>query len=77
MVSGKSEPCKLFLYDEVVKILLSRELIAEAESVVIETETDGHPAFCRGLHEVYEKFVVIVPDLGLLTPYRLPGLVEG
>ena len=76
MVSGKSESGKFFLYDEVVQILLAWEFITEAESVVVEAETDGHLPFGGSLDKVHEELVVVVADLSFLAPYRLPGLVE-
>ena len=77
VVTGEGELCHLLLDHEVAEVLLIRELVAESETVVIETEADGHLLVGRGLHEVHEELVVVVADLCLLTPYGLPGLVEG
>ena len=64
-----------------------RELVAEAESVVVEAEADNH--YCGlvdtlafvvevvVLHQRDGEFVVVVADVGFLAPYGMPGFVEG
>ena len=42
MVSVHCELCHFFFNDEIVEPSLVWEFIAEAESVVIKTETDSH-----------------------------------
>ena len=76
MVAVESELGKLLLYDEIAEVLLVWELITEAESVIIETETDAHLAVCACLNKVDKKFIVIIADLRLLTPYGLPSLIK-
>ena len=76
VVTCKSELSKFLLDYEIAEVLLVRELITEAETVIVETETDRHLLLRRSLHEVHEKLVVVVADLLLLTPDWLPCLIE-
>ena len=71
--------CKLavfFLNDEVGQILLSREFIAESQSVVEESESDENLSVVLLLIESNGHFVVVIPYLGFLTPHGLPRFVE-
>ena len=67
----------LFLDDEIVKAFLLRELIAQAHTIIIYTETDSDVTLGRCLVQVYLHLVVVVTDGSSLTPYWLPGLIEG
>ncbi len=76
MVAGHGE-LREFLPDlEVGQCVLLRELVPEAQAVVVQAEPDLHHG-ATFLVERYEQFIVVVPDGGFLAPDRLPGLVEG
>ena len=77
VVARHGELRVLLLDDEVVQVLAQRELIAEAESVVVETETDSEVALLCLLMQGDEQFVVVVADVTRLTPNGLPCLIEG
>ena len=75
MVAGHGKLREFFLDLEVSKIVLQGELIAEAQAVVVQAETDlHHGAAC--LFQADEHFVVMVPDLCFFAPDRLPGFIE-
>ena len=76
MVTGQGELGKFLLDDKIVQVLLRRKLVAESQSVIIETETYRHLPSGRGLHKIHKKLIVIVAYLCLLSPYRLPSLVK-
>ena len=56
--------------------LLMRELIAEAQTVVIEAETNIYKETTLISTQLNEQLVVVVANLAALAPYRLPSLVE-
>ena len=67
----------LLLNDEIVKAFLLWELIAQAHTIIIYTEADGDVALRGSLVQVYLHLVVMIADGSSLTPYRLPGFIEG
>ena len=74
-----SRHCKLreFIGDyEIGHRLLVRELIAQAHSVVENAEADLHKPVAGSLPQGHSHFVAVVADLGLLSPNRIPGLVN-
>ena len=82
VVARHSELRDLVLYDEVFEPFLLRELVAEAEAVVVEPEADDHDrlrAFLvsRILLERDSQLIVVVADVAFLAPDRLPRLIEG
>ncbi len=75
MVTGQCE-FRLFLgYLEVGQFVINRELVPEAQTVVVEAETDVH-GFAGLLLETDQQFVVMIPDLRLFAPDRFPGFIE-
>ena len=76
MIASHSKLCMLFLDDEVVEIVRQRELIAEAETIIIEAEADIHVTLLSTLMESHQQFVVVITNVLVLTPYRLPRLVK-
>ena len=54
-----------------------RELIAQAHTIVIDTETNGDVALGRSLVQVDLHLIVVVADGGSLSPYRFPSLIKG
>ena len=82
MIARECELRQLFLNHEVGEGILHGEFIAESQTVVVESEADVHGYRflvlpCRMLCHLHQQFVVMIKDLGFLTPYGLPGLVEG
>ena len=61
---------------EIREGVLHGEFVAEAQTVVVQAETDVHvhAVFPAQLHQ---QLVVVVADLRLFAPYGLPGLVKG
>ena len=76
MITCECKLSHLLLDHEVAELALILELVTESETIVIEAETDSHLSVCRSLDEVYEKLVVMVADLCLLTPHWFPCLVK-
>ena len=66
----------LLLDDKIVQTFLLWELIAQAHTIIIYTETDGDVALRRSLVQVYLHLVIMVADGSGFAPYRLPGFVE-
>ena len=76
MVTCKSELSKFLLDYEIAEVLLIWELITEAETVIVETETDRHLLLRRSLYEIYQKLVIVIADFLFLTPDWFPCLIE-
>ena len=69
-------------------VVAHRELVAEAQTIVIQAETYLHhrrPLLGRMVHALHrahgllqrhQHLVVVVADIGLLAPHRVPHLVE-
>ena len=66
----------LLLDDEIIQTFLLWELIAQAHTIIIYTETDGDVALRSSLVQIYLHLVVMVADGGGLAPYWLPGFIE-
>ena len=79
MVARHCKLSILLLNYEIGKLfrLLMRELIAEAQTIVIETETDIYKESTLITTQLNEQLVVVVANFVALAPYRLPGLVKG
>ena len=77
MVARHGELSMFFLDNEVVERFLLRELIAQAHTIVIDTETNGDVALGRSLVQVDLHLIVVVADGGSLSPYRFPSLIKG
>ena len=77
LVIARQLELRHFLIDgEVAQLFLHRELIAESQSVVEQTETDVQQPTGSFLFQSHKKFLMIVTDLTVLAPYRLPGSVR-
>ena len=74
-ISGHSELRLLFLYDEVIEVLLLREDIAESQTVIIETELDLDIAVFSGLGKGNEHLMIAIVDASFLAPDRLPPTI--
>ena len=66
----------LLLDDEIVQTFLLWELIAQAHTIIIYTETDGDITLRSSLVQVYLHLVIVIADGSGFTPYRLPGFIE-
>ena len=77
VVAGERELRELIFDDERLQVFLFGELVAEAEAVVEEAEANDHDAVGCRLLQRNGEFVVVIADLALLAPNRLPGFVEG
>ena len=77
VVARHSELRELALDDIEVAILTTRELIAEAEPIVEETEANSYRVAVARLLERDEQFVVVVANRLDFAPDGLPGLIEG
>ena len=64
------------LNDEVVKIFLLREFVAQSHTFIIHTETDNDSAVGRGLVQGNRHFIIVVAHLLVLSPHRGPSFVE-
>ena len=76
MVACHSKLRTFLLDKEIDKIVLLRELIAEAYTIVIHTETDNDLTICSFLGQCLAQLIIIITNSGSLTPYRLPGLIK-
>ena len=56
--------------------LVGRELVTESQSVIEHPEADVHQFAVVLVAEFEQQLLVMVADALLLSPYRLPGLVE-
>ena len=76
VIATHSEFRQFILDHEISQPLLLRELITETETIIEKTETYGHPFIGSSLHQIDSQFVIMVANLRLLAPYRLPCLIE-
>ena len=76
MVARHSKLGTFFLDNKVVQVLLQRELVTEAETVVKEAETNDDIAVLRLLIQRYGHFIIVVTDLFYFTPHRFPGFIK-
>ena len=76
MVSRHGKLRKFFLDYEISQVFLFREFIPEAETVVIEPETQDHNPAGDALLQGHGHFIVMVTDFGFFSPHRFPCLVE-
>ena len=66
-----------FLFDnEVSEIVLQRELIAEAHTVVIDTEPDDDIALKIRLIQGHHHLIVVIADAAFFTPNGTPRLIK-
>ena len=77
MIACHGKLCMFLLNHEIVKAFLLRELIAQAHTIIIYAKTDSDVTLGRCLIQVYLHLVIVVADGSSLTPYWLPGLIEG
>ena len=77
VVAGHRELRQLVVDDEIFRPVHRPELVAEAQSVVEETEADCHQPFGRLVFQIDSQLVVMVADRLFLAPHRMPGLVVG
>ena len=75
MVACHGKLALLLLDNEVVEILLQRELIAKSHAVVIDAEPQRHAAIGTRLVEVDLHLVIIVADALILAPHGSPSVV--
>ena len=76
MVASHGKLSTLLLNHEIVQVLLQRELITEAHTIVEQTEADNDVPILRLLVERHSQLIIVVTDLLYFTPYRFPSLVE-
>ena len=77
MVTRHRELRQFLLDAEIRKAVFERELIPEADTVVVHPETDIYIASRFLLAEGNEHLVVLVTDSRLFTPNRSPVFVMG
>ena len=75
MITRHGKLGHLLLNQEVVQVFLLRELIAEADAIVVHAEADNDGAGCI-LLKGHSQFVVAVTDGFGFAPYRFPCLIE-
>ena len=75
MVAGHGKLALFLLDDEIVKVLLQRELISKPHAVVIDAKAYCHAAVGTWLIEVNGKFVIVVANGLILPPHGSPGVV--
>ena len=76
VIAGQCKLRALFLDEEVVQFGLLRELIAQADAVVVDTEADENLPFLLGLRKCGNILVVVVANGTGLAPHGLPRLIE-
>ena len=77
MVASHGELGAFFLDSEVVQLALLREFITQADTIVIDAEADIHQPLCLGLSQTHQQLVIVIADVFIFAPNRLPRLVEG
>ena len=77
VVAVHGELSVFLLYDEIIENPLLRKFVTESDTIVIYPETYIHFAVMLRLVETHQKFIVIVTDVTVFTPYRLPHLAYG
>ena len=75
MITRHGKLGHLLLNQEVVQVFLLRELIAEADTIVVYAEADNDGAGGILLKR-NSQFVVVVTDGFGFAPYRFPCLIE-
>ena len=76
MVARHSKLRAFFLDGEVVQAIRQREFIAKAHPIVEYTKANHHVALFCYLVQRYGQLVVVVSNLFLLAPHRLPSFVH-
>ena len=76
VITSHSKLSVFVLDDKIHQRVLLWELIAQTHTYIINAESDGHLALGSGLREVHGHLVVVVSDLGILSPDGSPRLVE-
>ena len=76
MITSHCKLSVLLLNHEVVQRFLLRKLVAQAHTVIIDTETDGNVTIGRSLIEVYLQLIVMIANGGSFTPDRFPSLIK-
>ena len=88
MVARHRELGQLLLDPEADERVFDRELVAESETVVIESETDQHDGgflfggvvhalhTADGLFQSHQHFVVMVADVRFFAPHGFPRLIK-
>ena len=77
VVAGHGKLCVLFLYDEIIELLLLWKLIAQSHSFVIDPKADGHLPLAVRLVKVYCHLVVVIAYPARLSPYGIPCVIDG
>ena len=77
VVTGHGKLRVLFLHNEIIELLLLRELITQAHALVINAEADNDVTVHGSLVQGHRHLVIVVTDGLCLTPHRCPGLVKG
>ena len=76
VVAGEGEFRQFIGHLEIGELVLHGELVAEAQTVVVQAEADVHPDTVLA-GELEEHLVVAVADVIFLAPDGRPGFVEG
>jgi len=77
VVACHSKLCALLLYNKIGKVLLTGELVPEAQAIVKKTKANDDLPARLCLAKGYRQLVVLVPDLRYFAPYRFPGFIKG
>ena len=64
------------LDDKVSEVFLLRELVPEANAIVIDTETHDDITVQILLEEGHRHLIIVIAYAALLAPHGLPGLVK-
>ena len=76
MVGAEIEFRQFLLYLENMQGWLLRKLITEPETVIEQTETHSEYPSAPILGESDIQFIVVVADLCVLAPYRIPVFID-
>ena len=76
MIAGHSKLRMFFFYNEVIQILLLRELIAEPQAIIIKTKTNNQITILRLLIQGNSHFIIMVADRFHLSPHRFPCFIK-
>ena len=76
MITRHSKLGMFFFDNEIDQFLLAWELVAQAQTIVVNSKANVHISVGLWLPEFYQQFVVVIANVFYFSPYRLPYFVE-
>ena len=76
MVSGHCKLTVFFFHGEIIEVLLDRKLVTEAYAIIINAKPNIHETAVRRLGKFDQHFIVMISNILIFSPYRLPCLIK-